>query len=220
MDVDEARLTPHMVAVDYFTRLHRRSRGPKIKGMPYRGLPVLVVSLALGPAWAEDIEAPGVPNFHQVNEHVFRGGQPVDAGWNSLAHLGIKLVVDLRPASEHPIQAEERAVEAAGMNYVNVPMRGVGTPLADTVSKVLALMISNSSEPVFVHCRRGSDRTGTVVACYRILHDHWENQKALQEARSYGMLRMERGMMHFIQNFTPSAALASGALLTPSAALP
>ncbi len=188
--------------------------------MHYGRLSILVFTLALGPAWAADVEAPGVPNFHQVNEHVFRGGQPVDVGWNSLAHLGIKLVVDLRPQSEHPIQAEERAVEAAGMHYVNVPMKGMSAPPAETVSRVLALMISNSNGPLFVHCRRGSDRTGTVVACYRILHDHWENQKALQEARSYGMFRMERGMMHFIQNFNPSATLAGGALLTPSAGLP
>ena len=189
--------------------------------MHYGRVPILVFTLALGPAWAAGVEAPGVPNFHQVNGHVFRGGQPVDAGWNSLAHLGIKVVVDLRPASEHPIGAEQRAVEAAGMKYVNVPMRGVGAPLEDTVSKVLALMLSEVNGPVFVHCRRGSDRTGTVVACYRILHDHWENQKALQEARSYGMYRLERGMMHFIQNFNPSAmSLASGGPLAGSVGLP
>ncbi len=184
--------------------------------MRQRSLPVLILSLALGPAWAANINAPGVPNFHQVNEHVFRGGQPVDAGWNSLAHLGIKLVVDLRPPTEHPIQSEERAVEAAGMQYVNVPMKGLGAPPAETVSKVLALMISNSNGPVFVHCRRGSDRAGTVIACYRILHDHWQNRKALQEARSYGMLRLERGMIHFIQNFNPSELpLLTGALNAP-----
>lgn len=173
--------------------------------MQYGRVFILVSTLTLGPAWAAEVEAPGVPNFHEVNGHVFRGGQPVDAGWNSLAHLGIKLVVDLRPASEHPIAAEQRAVEAAGMKYVNVPMRGLGAPLADVVSKVLALMLTERNGPVFVHCRRGSDRTGTVVACYRILHDHWENQKALEEARSYGMYRLERGMMHFIQNFNPAA---------------
>ncbi len=186
--------------------------------MRQRSLPVLILTFALGPAWAADVEAPGVPNFHAVNEHVFRGGQPVDAGWNSLAHLGIKLVVDLRPATEHPIQTEENAVKAAGMQYVNVPMKGLGAPAVEIMSKILALMTSDSNGPVFVHCRRGADRTGTVIACYRILHDHWQNQKALQEARSYGMLRLERGMMHFIQNFKPSELpLATGALIAPTA---
>ena len=181
----------------------------------YSGLFALALTFALGPACAATAEAPGVPNFHQVDEHVFRGGQPVNVGWNSLAHLGIKVVIDLRPSTEHPIKAEEHEVVTAGMHYVNVPMRGLGAPPAESVLKVLALMLSESNGPVFVHCRRGADRTGTVIACYRILHDHWENQKALEEARSLGMLRLERGMMHFIESFKPPALpLAGGALLT------
>jgi hypothetical protein len=48
------------------------------------------------PVGAGDTEAPGVPNFHQVNAHLYRGGQPNDAGWSSLAKLGVKTVVDLR----------------------------------------------------------------------------------------------------------------------------
>ena len=184
----------------------------------YRGLFVLALTFALAPAWAANVKAPGVPNFHEVNAHVYRGGQPVNVGWNSLAHLGIKLVIDLRPSTEHPIQAEEQAVEGAGMHYVNVPMRGLGAPAAESVLKVLTLMLSESSGPVFVHCRRGSDRTGTVVACYRILHDHWENRKALQEARSYGMLMLERGMMRFIENFTPPQVLLTSGAQLPSPA--
>jgi hypothetical protein len=66
-------------------------------------VPILV--LAVG-AWAAEVEAPGVPNFHRVNDQIYRGGQPSRIAWNSLADLGIKLVIDLRPASEHPTSAE------------------------------------------------------------------------------------------------------------------
>jgi len=187
----------------------------------YRRVPVLILSLALGSARAASLEAPGVPNFHQVNERVFRGGQPANTAWNSLASLGIKVVVDLRPASEHPTESEARAVEAAGMRYVNVPMKRLGAPFEDAVVKVLALIGSESGDPVFVHCKRGSDRTGTVIACYRILHDHWENQKALQEARTYGMYSIERAMMRYILNFNPTATpLAAEVLAAPSAVQP
>lgn len=183
--------------------------------MLYRSLPSLFLSLAFS-AIGAPFDAPGVPNFHQVNEHLYRGGQPGEAGWSSLANLGVKLVVDLRPAAEHPVQAEARAVEAAGMRYVNVPMKGLGAPAPDAVLRVLALMEADSTGAVFVHCRRGSDRTGTVIACYRIQHDHWENQRALQEARSYGMYRIERAMMHYILNFNAASLPVAASVISAS----
>jgi len=173
-------------------------------------VPVFVLALGLAPVWAGEPQAAGVPNFHQVNERVFRGGQPTDDGWKSLAGLGIKTVVDLRPASEHSTDAEARSVQAAGMRYINVPMRGFYTPSQEEVSKVLALFES-SDGPVFVHCRRGSDRTGTVIACYRVSHDQWKNDKAYKEARSYGMYWLERGMKDYILNYKPEKQIAGGA---------
>jgi tyrosine-protein phosphatase SIW14 len=178
----------------------------------YRSFPALLLSLALSSVRAASVDAPGVPNFHQVNEHLYRGGQPAALGWNSLATLGVRLVVDLRPATEHPVKEEAHAVEAAGMSYVNVPMKSLGAPPPDVLLRVLALLESGSSGSVFVHCKRGSDRTGTVIACYRVQHDHWENQKALQEARSYGMYRIERAMMHCILNFNPAALTVDSVL--------
>jgi len=176
------------------------------------------VALVLAPLWAGEIQAPGVPNFHQVNEHIYRGGQPTDAGWNSLAGLGIKTVIDLRPPGEHPAGLESKSVEGKGMHYVNVPMKEFGAPPDEEISKVLSLF--DSGELIFVHCRRGSDRTGTVIACYRIAHDHWDTRKALQEARSYGLSQLERAMKRYIVNFKPVEPATGAPELNPVAARP
>jgi tyrosine-protein phosphatase SIW14 len=150
--------------------------------------------------WAVSAAAPGVPNFHQVNERVYRGGQPNGEGWGSLARLGVKTVIDLRQESERSYKAEELAVESAGMHYVNVPLNGVHAPSDAKIRKALSLL-DNSADPVFVHCRRGADRTGTVIACYRIAHDGWSNRKALQEAMSFGMRWIDFGMRRYVLAF-------------------
>src|SRR5260370_26751064 len=82
---------------------------------------ILLFALAI-PAFA-GFSAPGIKNFHQLNEHVYRGAQPADEGFQYLAKIGVKTVIDLREAERS--QAEERVVTAAGMKYVNVPMTGL-----------------------------------------------------------------------------------------------
>ncbi len=91
------------------------------------------------------------------------------------------------------------------MQYVNVPLDGYQAPTAAEVAKVLAVLSDPSNGKVFVHCRRGADRTGTVVAMYRIEHDHWSNQQALEEAKSMKMASSERLMQKFVLGFDVSS---------------
>ncbi len=169
----------------------------------------LALSLSLSPARAESLgkvpviaQVTGIPNFHQVNDHVFRGAQPSAEAWPSLAKLGVKVVIDLRREDEHSTAAEAQAVTASGMTYFNVPMKGVVAPTNEQITKVLALL--NSEGPVFVHCKRGADRTGAVIACYRIAHDRWANKQALHEAKSLGMRWTQFGLKDYIKDFRPA----------------
>jgi tyrosine-protein phosphatase SIW14 len=146
-------------------------------------------------------DVPGVPNFHRVNENIYRGAQPRGQGFASLAKLGIKTVIDLRGES-----SEEDAVQRAGMHYVRLPWREFKAPTDSQIEAFLALLNASSEWPVFVHCRRGADRTGTAVACYRIAHDHWSNQQALAEAKSYGMSSIEFSMQRYILHFGAAAS--------------
>jgi len=146
-------------------------------------------------------EITGVHNFHQVNDSVYRGAQPSKEGFQSLANLGVKTVIDLRGGSGRS-RDEQKVVEAAGMRYIAMPFDGFEAPSDEQIAKVLALLNDGSTGPVFVHCRRGADRTGTVIACYRISHDHWDAKKALAEAVANGMSRLEVEMKHYVLNYT------------------
>jgi len=152
----------------------------------------------------------GLQNFYRVNENLYRGAQPTAQGFASLAHLGIRTVLDLREFDSRSL-AEKKMVEAAGMRYVNVPMQGTNTPSPASVAKALSVLNEKDAGPVFVHCRRGADRTGTIVACYRISHDGWKAAKALNEAKSLGMAWYTSGMQHYISAYTPPAQNALAA---------
>src|SRR5260370_35557260 len=118
------------------------------------GALVLTLSFSLAPAFAAD--AFGVPNFQKVNDQLYRGGQPTTVGFSSLAKLGVKTVIDLREIGEHSQAEEHSLVQALGMRYISVPMRGMSAPTGEQLLKVLGLMNDGSAGPEFVQCRRGA----------------------------------------------------------------
>jgi uncharacterized protein (TIGR01244 family) len=168
----------------------------------------LLTSLTLGSAWAKS-QNDNLPNFQKVDDRVYRGAQPTTSGFKELAELGIKTVVDLRDIGEHSQADEQKVVTDLGMRYVSIPMHGMSTPKDDQVAAVQALFNDTTSGPVFVHCKRGADRTGMVIAVYRISHDQWDNQKALSEAKSNGMSFFERAIQHYVLDYKPAVTLAS-----------
>jgi protein tyrosine/serine phosphatase len=161
---------------------------------------LVIVPLSAAP---NAVAPSGVHNFQQVDAHVYRGAQPTDEGFRNLAKLGIKTVVDLQEAGSSRSREEAKWVSSAGMQYVSVPMKGMETPSNESVLKVLSLLEDSTTGPVFVHCHRGADRTGGVIACYRIEHDHWQNQKALSEARSMGMSWFQVAIQKYVRGYTP-----------------
>src|SRR2546423_3256788 len=163
----------------------------------YRPIALVVFCL---PALAGSV--PGIKNFDQVDAHVYRGAQPTDEGFQYLAKLGVKTIVDLREADGRS-KAEERVVTVAGMQYVNVPMTGHTPPTEPEIAKILALLENSATGPVFVHCMRGADRTGAVIAAYHIDHDKWDNARALQDAKAHSMSFFQLPRQNYIKNFRP-----------------
>ena len=161
----------------------------------------------------------GVGNFQKVDDHVYRGAQPTPQGFSNLNKLGIKVVVDLREPGDRSA-FENKVVTAAGMKYISVPMYGMATPSNESVRKVLALLEDTSAGPVFVHCKRGADRTGGVIACYRIEHDGWKNDKALVEARSMGMSWFQKAIQSYVLKYQPRTLDAAALVPAPAMVQP
>jgi protein tyrosine/serine phosphatase len=120
----------------------------------------------------------------------------------------VKTILDLREYDSRST-AEKKAVEAAGMRYVNIPLQGTNVPANADVTEALALLNDANAGPVFVHCRRGADRTGTIIAAYRITHDKWASEKALREAKDLGMAWYAGGMKNYIRDYKAPVEAAS-----------
>lgn len=155
---------------------------------------------ATTPAAEETSAAKELPNFHQVNEHLYRGAQPGVEGFERLARLGIRTVINLRDDDERAT-VEEAAAERMGLRYYNIPFGGFGRPSEAKVEEVLSLIEAKENWPVFVHCKRGADRTGVVIAAYRIAHDGWNAETATHEAKHYGLSWTQFKMKDFISDF-------------------
>src|SRR5437667_431047 len=141
-----------------------------------------------------------LPHFHQVNSVFYRGAQPSETGLQLLARQGVQTIINLRAADEKSV-LEQQWAKKAGLRYFNVPLKGRGRPTDAEEQAILSLINAPENQPVFLHCKRGKDRTGTIVACYRVSRDHWTSQRAIQEARKLGMRWTQFGMKNYIRDY-------------------
>lgn len=149
----------------------------------------------------DDVKYRELPNFHKINGTLYRGGQPRDKGFEVLAGLGVKTVINLRDDDERA-RAEEKEVLATGLRYFNVPLDDLfGRPSEERMEHILSIINEPENQPVFVHCRRGADRTGTVIAVYRISQDGWTGKEAMSEAKRHGMGFWVIGMKDYISDY-------------------
>jgi tyrosine-protein phosphatase SIW14 len=89
------------------------------------------------------------------------------------------------------------------MRYVHLEFQGGVTPTQEQIEKALSVLEDRTQAPVFVHCHEGKDRTGMIIACYRISHDNWSNQKALAEAKSWAARELTSAMERSIIQYRP-----------------
>ena len=162
---------------------------------------VAVLTFLVAPILAqEELRHKDLPNFHKVNDMVYRGAQPKSGGLEVLRRRGIKTVVNLRDDDARDKQ-EEAGARTIGLQYFNFPFERWGRPKDKEIERVLSIINDPANQPVFVHCQHGADRTGVVIAAYRITHDGWTSEQATAEAKNHGMKPWQLGMKDYIHDF-------------------
>lgn len=93
-------------------------------------------------------------------------------------HYGVERIVSLTGA----VAGHARA-ERLGIPVVVNDWSPRSLPPREQIEAVLALM--EDDVPTLVHCASGSDRTGYALAIYRVRHDGWSLERAVDEMRNY-----------------------------------
>jgi len=123
----------------------------------------------------------GIPRFGEVTGQLLRGGQPTTQGFEELVRRGVGLVINLRGDSK----VERDEVEKLGMKYVAIPWH-CAYPKDREVAEFLNVLRANPDKKIFVHCRLGVDRTGLMIASYRIAEQGWTAARAHREMAAFG----------------------------------
>lgn len=136
-----------------------------------------------------------IPREIRVNSELTRGGQPTELrDFEKLKADGIKTVINLRDDAR---PWEKVAVESLGMTYKAYPIDPFGYPREAQMKQIEADLLNPELQPVFVHCQHGKDRTGLVVALYRVHREGWDAQRAYDEMLSLGFFRSLNGLKRY-----------------------
>jgi tyrosine-protein phosphatase SIW14 len=155
---------------------------------------------------AEKLRIAGVRNAGKVSDVLFRGAQPSAQGLAELKKLGVTTVVDLR-GNRGPVQRERAEVESLGMRFIDIPVRGTSPPTNAQVAQFLKLFQDDPNQKVFVHCYYGADRTGVMVAAYRMAQQHWTPDQAASEMNSFGFhYHLYSSMKSYVRKFPANYA--------------
>lgn len=139
-------------------------------------------------------------NLSQVNPNLYRGAQPTEAGVRELAGMGVKTIINLRGEDKHSLREKEWA-QKAGIKFINVDLSNWFKPNKKDIEEIIKYIDAPQNQPVFVHCKRGADRTGTIIAVYRITHDGWTARAANEEAKKFGFGWWQFWMKDYINDY-------------------
>jgi len=124
--------------------------------------------------YAKPVTELKLENFHQVDDKIYRSAQPNKEEFMELYKFGIRYDLNLRQWHDDkdelvgtPIKNHHIKINTSKMTY---------SQLVEAVS-----YLAHSDAKTLVHCLHGSDRTGTVIAGYRIAVQGWSKEKAIDE---------------------------------------
>ena len=122
-----------------------------------------------------------LPLFDSLNDWLYRGAQPTEAGIKELKQKGIRTVVNFRNEDKW-IKWEKEQVEKSGMNYVGLPWSITSSVKPELLDQFFEILDKPENRPVFFHCKHGRDRTGVMSTLALMRYGNLSEKEARESA--------------------------------------
>lgn len=123
--------------------------------------------------------------FSKVINNIYRGGYPKESGYEILNELGIKTIVNLSNNAEK-FNLQQKYADKYGFKIIHIPLSIYERPKDIEAIKFLEAVLNPANHPVFVHCTSGRDRTGAMIAVYRVIVEKKGPKEGYKEAIRHG----------------------------------
>lgn len=123
---------------------------------------------------ARMLELKTLSNCYQVSSELYRSAQISGKSSKEIQELGVRSVLNLRRWFN-----DNQELKSTDINVLHLPILTKKMDVADVLEALK--MIDKAERPVLVHCLHGSDRTGVVVAAYRMVFENWGKEEAIEE---------------------------------------
>ncbi len=135
-----------------------------------------------------------IKNFHKVDSTLMRGAKPTESQLEELKSNGVNTIISFctNYNSQNPnlrkIPDEANWANRLGIKFYWIPERSNINPSSDDVNKFFKITdcARAKREKVFIHCRKGSDRTGLFSAIYRLKNQNVKLSEVIKGLMKYG----------------------------------
>jgi len=148
-----------------------RAIGPDSVERTLRPIRLAVVP---GHTYPGAIESFGIKNLYWVESGFYRSAQPTSRDFKNLDQTWITDVLNLRR-----IDKDKRLAGKTRLTLHHLPVKTRKMTQKDLLQALT--IIQDSRGRILVHCKHGADRTGAVIAAYRVVVQGWKKEEALRE---------------------------------------
>ncbi len=113
----------------------------------------------------------------------------------NLARMGIKTVINLRV-----FHSDADKIKKTGLRLEELNVKPWHIEDEDVI-RVLRIIKKRENGPFLMHCWRGADRLGLMVAMFRIVEQGWTKEEAIQEMvkGGYGFHAKWRNIIEYVK---------------------